>query len=195
MAGFTAALAIATIVLILVGIYQARQLNRHAAHTEKLVDTARETAERQLRAYLQVTPDLNSFVWFNTVHVPAASFLVKNTGQTPAYEVQSDAAIRPAAFLLHGPLPDFAPLEEPFRIVIHPGEGHSIRLTGERLLTQYEVDQLIAGTDMRIYLYGEVRYKDTFGKDRYTRFRMMTGTDAEAGQSRFAYCDQGNEAT
>jgi hypothetical protein len=140
LAGFTAALAIATIVLILVGIYQARQLNRHAAHTEKLVDTARETAERQLRAYLQVTPDLNSFVWFNTVHVPAASFLVKNTGQTPAYEVQSDAAIRPAAFLLHGPLPDFAPLEEPFRIVIHPGEGHSIRLTGERLLTQYEVD-------------------------------------------------------
>jgi hypothetical protein len=149
----TAALVIATTLLFGIGIYQGVQLRRHAAHTENLAATASETAERQLRAYLQVTPDLNSTVWVNTVHIPVCRIYVKNAGQTPAYEVQSNGAINPA---VPSPktLPEFEPQEEPFRLVIHPGEGHTITLTGDRLLTQDEVDRLIPGTDLRLYLYG-----------------------------------------
>jgi hypothetical protein len=195
LAWFTAALAFATILLIVVGIIQARQLSRHAAHTENLVATARDTAERQLRAYLQVTPDQNSVVWINTVHIPACRVFVKNAGQTPAYEVQADGAINPAPFPLREPLSEFLSPEEQFRLVIHPGEGHTINFIGDRLLTEDEVDRLVPGKDLRLYLYGQVRYKDAFGKDRYTRFRMSTGSEVRDDQSRFGYCDQGNEAT
>jgi hypothetical protein len=188
-------LAFATILLIVIGIIQARQLSRHAAHTENLAATARDTAERQLRAYLQFSPYVNNSVWFNTVHLAEGRIYIKNSGQTPAYEVKTDVAMLPAAFPPPKTLPDFIPQVEPYLFVIHPGEGYNIKMATNRHLTQDEVDQLIPGTNLRLYLYGEVRYRDAFGKDRYTRFRMMTERDVEGDQSRFVFCDQGNEAT
>jgi hypothetical protein len=122
-------------------------------------------------------------------------FFFKNAGQTPAYEVEIDVEISPGTFPSPKTLPDFAPLDEPYRLVINPGEAHHLTYTSVRHLTPSEVDQLIPGTDLRLYLYGEVRYRDAFKKDRYTRFRMMTEKDVQGGRSRFVYCDQGNEAS
>jgi len=196
LAWFTGALFIATILLFVIGYYQVRQLSRHADHTENLVATARDTAERPLRAYLQLVPDLNSFIWINTVHVPELRVSLKNAGQTPAYDVQANGAINPDAYPLRKTPPDLLPVDEPFQLVIHPGElGYTMTLTAGRRLSPDEVDRLTDGTDLRLYLYGGVTYKDAFGKDRYTRFRLMTRRNVEGGQGRFVYCNQGNEAT
>ncbi len=46
-----------------------------------------------------------------------------------------------------------------------------------------------------IYVYGEVRYVDAFGKERLTTYRLMHGGPDRANPGALSTCAEGNDAT
>ena len=45
-----------------------------------------------------------------------------------------------------------------------------------------------------IYVYGEVRYRDIFGTERFTKYRLMYGGAEGERSGKMKPCDEGNEA-
>ena len=52
-----------------------------------------------------------------------------------------------------------------------------------------------AGTAI-LYIYGEVTYRDAYGNDQFTRYRLMYGGESEIAEDMtLAICAKGNEAS
>jgi hypothetical protein len=136
----------------------------------------RSTAQRQLRAYISFTPQvlMNAY----PQRKPIAKFKIKNTGQTPAYNIRYITTLE----ILPHPMVDHqgdlvSPGHEPTPIAGRPihsqehidGEAHA-----ENPLT-FEDFQRMNGPDHRLYLAGIVWYEDIFGVTRKTKFCVYIG--------------------
>lgn len=132
--------------------------------TKSLVIGAEETAKRQLRAHVAVSPtefsDPNNF---------SIRFSMINYGQTPAYDVVETAVIDIFPYPLP---PNFKfpelPIQQHSRIVLYP---HATNITGIAYGAKSSdlKDSGIAG-DGRIYIYGRVTYTDIFKDPHVTEF-------------------------
>ena len=58
-----------------------------------------------------------------------------------------------------------------------------------RELTEDDRRELRSGAK-RLHVYGDIRYKDAFGRERFTRYRLMS----IHLNSALIVCDDGNEA-
>jgi len=170
------------------------------------------TTRRQLRAYVFLdTIDLGNVFgsppppvkgqtatpvgpWiFKPDRGPMTVIMIKNSGQTPAYNVVHTAYIG----IYEYPNPVFpTPPESSFRTVLTiPPDGRTSKVVGmDHPLTPEEIDNLIKGTQA-IYIYGTITYK-TFGRWYSTNFRyMQNGFTATIGQTTIMTgCEEGNEA-
>jgi hypothetical protein len=131
----------------------------HAAETRK---------EDPSRAY--VFPDATQVI--HPVGGPAAmSVTIKNSGQSPAYDLTWRCQ-----FVV-------AKIEGEGDISIDPIEATKQNLpTGQSLSYVYkfetwnsEADELLSEGKAAIYIKGEIRYKDAAGVDRYTDFLLKSG--------------------
>jgi len=132
--------------------------------TARLVKGVDTTAQRQLRAYVGVQPRDFAFKrgQNKAIHC-SAKLTIKNTGQTPAYDVRSDADFRIAP---ERPKDEFKPLKGnavTFNSVIQP---HS-EIEGS-------VEKGLDISDVRngdkLYLVGRITYRDAFGETRVTSY-------------------------
>jgi hypothetical protein len=159
---------------------------RQLAHSE-------DTARRQLRAYIAAP------VQSEVRHFPLRTLSIlgfKNSGQTPAHDVSVWATSAVAVY----------PLEErptaPARTV---GEGASVGVVGpsepfhcefdpEAPVTKDEWEQVVAGK-CAFFLYGELSYRDAFGKQHLTTFcRFYRGDAARSPNGSLATYHKWNEA-
>jgi hypothetical protein len=138
----------------------------------KQTEVASDTAMRQLRAYLCISKGRLNF----TKEGPLEPQLhIVNGGQTPAYEVRSwiEVAVREHP-PFHG-TPDLAGFRDELQAVgIIPPNGENIMVS--RKVPMAVAEKTFLQTRFQIlYVYGEITYKDAFGKDRYTKFRLIFG--------------------
>jgi len=145
---------------------------RAATATENAVELSRQTAERQLRAYVHIVG--KDFLIQGDEHERFVNqFSVVNSGQTPAYKLKIDSVVQ----VLPRPLPEnfafaFIP-EGKNRSMMMVGSGRSVGhdSLADAILSD---DQLIlimrADSGVRLYSYGTVRYEDCFGHPRFTNF-------------------------
>jgi hypothetical protein len=160
-----------------------------AGATDKLVKGAEKTAERQLRAYVNVAnakakPDGEFFVY---------SIEVKNFGQTPAYKVRLRYMIE---------LRDF-PATEPFVVPDHPQVSVAVLPPTVPIHDAFRPTQIL-GTNQRqrlnngtaaIYVYGLITYEDIFEGARETEFRYMIGGNVGVSpEGAVRICEEGNRA-
>jgi hypothetical protein len=169
----TVLLAVITLGLILSGVDQLR------------------TTRAQMRAYVwaEINPSKN-------LDDPnfGVSANIKNSGQTPAYEVHTWSNTQPVAepppngFVFAG-APEHIPGP---RYVVNPSSKHFMQAFPEVALT---VEERFAIRDgfLVLYFWGEVRYRDTFGENRMARFRLRLAAEGLHG-GQWAYCDEGNDA-
>jgi hypothetical protein len=137
-------------------------------------DLMEDTAKRQLRAYLCVSKGRLNFTKEGELE---PQLHLVNGGQTPAYEVRSwiDTAVREH--------PSFGPLQLAGPKNIMQAVG-IIPPQGEEIMVSRKVPKEVAeGTFLQtrfkvLYVYGEITYKDAFGQDRYTKFRLIFGGPA-----------------
>jgi hypothetical protein len=161
---WTVVLGVATCIL---GIATWRLWNA----TDRLVTSAENTTERQLRAYLSIVPaKLQSVSPTEKLHF---TFSQTNMGNTPAYATKQRGVIR---FIDH-PLPNnfpFPDLPEPIgstlgqapRLEVH---GHII---ADENFTQDQLIEVMQGqvVGKRLYVFGQTEYIDAFKRPHWHRF-------------------------
>jgi hypothetical protein len=149
---------------------------------------ARRFSKRQLRAYVFVAEV--EIIGIGTDAVRAA-VTIRNTGQTPAYDVTVSTAAN-ADVTTFSPTP-VGP--DSSRFVLGPdGLGrrdislHSIIGTPSALAA-------ITNGNSALYVWGEILYRDAFGKRRHTRFRHMNrGVANWPSDNKMTVCPKGNDA-
>lgn len=135
---------------------------------------ARDTAKRQLRAYIGVTASSISISPDNKGFIIQVE--LKNAGQTPAYEV----AIMGESFGADYPLTNeraFGPLEDGHRCPLYPGDSlyGVYALKAEGVSADLVMKQVQTSGNMGLYVQGLCEYLDAFGERHTTQFRYVCG--------------------
>lgn len=189
---FTGALVVATILLAGPAIWQAI--------------IARQTMRRQLRAYVGYhnatigwlrDGDRDSYGYRPERPGHAiAGIVIKNYGQTPAHDVMHIGGVV---------ISEYPDPSNPMRISVESFQGaaRSVMFPNDEAGTTVNHHQL---TDAqwtalhehhRFYVHGVIRYRDVFGMEHETRYRVVypkTGIPPETGDGgRMDYCKDGNE--
>jgi hypothetical protein len=178
---FTGLLMAVTIGLIGVGYFTLHQM--------------RVAEQRELRAYIGVVILRETISQLNPNTRPRVPIVIKNFGQTPAYDVEVTTNIVPAEFPRSGALP-FAGEEsgEGSRTIIHPGQELHTDCVAEKPLDAAEANRLrTESATRRLYLHGEVTYRDVFRKRHTTNFRLNNDGSGATFQ-RFGHSQEGNTA-
>ncbi len=180
-------LTYSTIVLAVVTAALAWFTFRLWGATGKLVVGADKTAERQLRAYLWVVPDVEGkFSSISDLCTRGVKLVVKNGGQTPAYGVKHFASI--GLFESESDLDDMDFSEPGSKFVLNPGAESYLRIGRSAPLSADDLARINASKAF-VYIWGEVRYKDAFKREQWTKFRLRA-----MGPS-LMWCEEGNDAT
>jgi hypothetical protein len=155
---------------------QSRASIKAANSADKTVRQMEETAEQQLRAYIHIE---SIAVTALKSRDPSGRTIFRNAGQTPAYEVRSHSRMVIREFPLDfdlAPLPGFnwdAPNES--RNPLGPRMTQGKQTTEMTPPAGPDEFALLDKKDVAFYMYGEIQYKDIFGKDRYTRWLYFVG--------------------
>lgn len=166
--------------------------NRAANASQKQVETAQDTARRQLRAYVHVTPRPPTGLVAG--ESPRRGIEYNVLGQTPAY----DAQVRMRIMLGPYPMPvDITRyyLRKPYQPVnkaaIFPGDklwamdsltcvSAAGTIITDCKLSQESLDALAKDKTVRLYVFGMVKYRDAFQRVHHIPFcfsRDPNGTD------------------
>ena len=167
-ATFTLVLAISTIGLWVatIGLYVAGE--RHS--------------ERQLRAYVMI--ESVAITGIGDGQKPDIHITIKNSGQSPASHVTHWAKLGFSTFPeMSGPIPERNPNENLPESAMAPGGTVGI-ITGVDLALNGATIRAIQAETHALYVKGEIRYTDAFGKSRETDFLLFcTGHLANAGSA------------
>jgi len=160
--------------------------------TKKLVRGAEDTAERQLRAYVHI--DLNEFSRFDITpgRILQAGIVLRNSGQTPAYDVVvvSDIECHPyPQFGMGSPIDDD---KEGSRAVLNAGQQIYFKPFSKITVSTEDSEQIESG-GWRPYIFGSITYRDVFGKKRLSEFRLVSD-ESGCGNRGLTYCREGNDA-
>jgi hypothetical protein len=155
-----------------------------------------DTAERQLRAYISVAPEIRPNIPDIDVSTGAMKhvMVIKNVGQTPATNVVQYVGVGIHDFPspnLDSPHDDQLPYRG--RTIIVPGQ--EVKIPFGTTLTPAQLAAVQKGDAQRLYVWGLVIYKDIFGVERRTRFQMDFGGEQGFKLGALRWSHDGNEAT
>jgi len=153
-----------------------------AAH-KTLVQGARQSVH-ELRAYVfPLGVEIGGRIGPNAP-IPEIKIDIKNTGQTPAYQMRSSAT---AMFAPIGHTPEnFAP--EDIVDVLGPGASFSKVISTADTLSDHDYEGITSGV-MTIIFFGYIKYR-SFGDERFTHFQYRY--DHKSGD--LIICPTGNSA-
>jgi hypothetical protein len=158
------------------------------------------TSRRQLRAH--VFPDDmsiidGSFIDPPETHkadMPAILMVIKNSGQTPAYDVISwwEIKIIPVTEEKSLVVPKLTNMHS---TTVGTGGRFNKGLWYDRILTASEKEEIFAGT-LGIYGHGRIEYSDVFKIKHFSNFRLVyTGKKFPPVKGAvLTFCEGGNEA-
>lgn len=163
-----------------------------ATSTERSIAVMADTAERQLRAYVAIE---RAWIEFPEEGVPKVTVVAKNAGQTPANElshwIHQWVERYPLKIELPEPPEDFATAVS----VLAAGATHEMGITHPKPIVKPWAFEEIGTEEATIYVYGKILYKDVFGIERLTRYRLMYGGPGEVRPGQLSPCESGNEMT
>jgi hypothetical protein len=176
--GLTGGLVFASFLLFFVGLWQAK--------------ITRDTARKQLRAYLNIGEA--TIINFDTQR-PIVQVMVKNFGQTPAYQVKILQQVN-AQFPANRPLPVLDPKDEEWHGVLAPGAHFVVMWPLDDPPIPDDRKQMIRRGVGAIYAHGRVTYEDAFGTEQWLIFKLEYGGPSEIHQAgNLATCKDGNDAS
>lgn len=142
--------------------------------TGYMASISKDTARRQLRAYVHVLAGQIRLVNINQEGMGLdIGIELRNSGQTPAYDfstwieqpvVQVSDAV---PFTIEKPMSD----RDGFSIT---APGGSVNLRFVIPISEDDLSAIRQG-EKKVFVWGGTNYTDAFGDERYTRFRMING--------------------
>ena len=150
---------------------QLLELQKSREQTEHMIDIMDDTRVRQLRAYVSVS---SAIITFPRPDAPQAQLEIKNCGNTPAYDVRQWTHMwiedYPLKVVLPVPPPDFKMASA----ILQQGCVHTMVLKKYPPVPAESI-KLIGTPEGTVYVYGKIMYRDAFGKERSTNYRLMYG--------------------
>ncbi|MES0118463.1 hypothetical protein NKK52_21115 [Mesorhizobium sp. C277A] len=178
---FTVVLGIGTGFLVVDG----RRHSRHALRAYVFVDSA-GFFDRGLPENEPQVKDLIGFI--------GCSIHIKNSGQTPAYNLIHWAQIAICTPEEQDEVLTIPPLDGAVPNTLAPGGFNSKWINRTDQVAPDEIADVIAGRKM-LYLYGRVEYNDTFGRRRFTNHRLtFSGGWPPYNRIGLIYSERGNES-
>jgi len=151
--------------------WQSYETRKSAQAARDSIDLSRDTAKRQLRAYmcigkvrLNVTPDKQL----------KAQIHIENSGQSPAYEVRTWALPVIREHPLNAPL-DPPKVDALKGVSVIGPKGEQIMVTKPLKVIQWGP---LHTAHHAIYVHGECAYRDIFGDGYILKFRLIVGGPA-----------------
>jgi hypothetical protein len=158
--------------------------------TRDLVARSQDFSKMQLRAYLG--PSETFITGVAVGERPVIESTIRNFGQTPAYRVRywSDAKLMDTTGERFERI-----AYEAGEKTVNPGrDGFTIKSRVAEALTEEDMSKIKLGT-ASIYFYGLIIYRDAFGRNRKTQFRLQHGGPRLAGSEDLTISPKGNKAT
>lgn len=180
---------IATAILL---IYTIALTRRSVKTADQSVSIARDSAERQLRAY--VSAKGITITAFAAGQPPAITLQIHNSGETPAIAVNARVAIRfsiPSNELLVQPI---AKIDGPKSQGSLNKEGSfPMNYTGKRDITKIEMEMFKEGVIV-LYIGADIEYLDVFGKMNFVseRHQFSQAGIGRGNVDRPEVCEAGN---
>ncbi|MDD5319688.1 MAG: hypothetical protein PHD43_03555 [Methylococcales bacterium] len=143
--------------------------------TTGLRESAEETAERQLRAYLGIEGGFITLKESGSVNNIDINIVIKNTGQTPAYSVSVWCILQFADiqhFISHNLTEDITK-ERDSRSII--GSGTSMHIKPITLSLNADDLQKMKDGLMGFCVWGGIEYLDMFRKSKFVKFKIING--------------------
>lgn len=184
-------------------VIQARKAAKATRDSVRAIEAQaaimQDTAKRQLRAYMCVSAGMVVFKWPG---FPEAQITIRNFGQSPAYDVRHWIHTWLEGYPLKVTLPTPPPEFQMSKGLIPP-TGEEVIISGAKPPMASNLIRIFGTPQCTLYVYGEIRYRDIFGRDWYTRYRLIYGgsepvrTTTVQGQSagRLKPDREGNEGT
>ncbi len=187
----TIAAVVVYVVILYVYFRQLVEMRKSADAARDYARIASDTAQRQLRAYVNVD---SAAIDLTHPAAPKATVVFKNFGHTPAYDVQiwihMWIEVHPLAIDLPTPPANFRMGKD----ILAPGRPRISQITKYPPVSP-EAVPLLGTPQGTIYVYGEVRYRDAFGNDRWTKYRLIWGGPEGVPLTSSLQADsEGNEA-
>lgn len=188
---FTAALVVVAILQLIAFVWQGRWAKRSVEAAITTTQVMRKTARKELRARVFVLNAKGA----RKANTFDAELIIKNFGKIPAYRCIYLVAMQ----LSTNPTPNIAfPVlkatgEEP-KFVLPPGGEVKVNRSLPPGTFQDQQENVLLGGGYAIYLHGEIKYRDGFGAQRVSRFRMKCARE-DYPLGRFSFCEKGNIAT
>lgn len=170
----------------------ASALRESADTSAAMLKSMADTAERQLRAYVLVGAAQVENIGVGLE--PKTKVTIQNFGQTPAYELRQWSNM---GFDLFPPTIDPPMEDRADPMATHPlGPGAKLYAFPilKRRMRQCEIDGLIKG-EVALYIIGKITYKDAFGQERVTEYRLFCGGPIGIEDGKTAATEMGNTAT
>jgi hypothetical protein len=178
------------ICFLLVGVIQIQQAISNP-QIQKNSSTS-DVDVKQLRAYVSpIDADISDATG---AIPPTMAVIIKNAGQTPAYDLTWRAAFLLADAHAKGELP-LDRTKAATKVILPPGGTLFYRYTFENWKPEF--GNMIAKGDATIFAIGEINYKDAFGNMRFTNYRLIHGgnsrTDSGETAGKFVTAAEDNE--
>ena len=157
------------------------------------VKLARDTAQRQLRAYVGVETGSVAAIGLGVFR---ASITVKNAGLTPAHNVRHFGELILGSLPEPSTLPEMDESQGASAYVLLPGGEMYAGATSDVLTT--EDWSRIGSKQATLYAYGTILYIDAFQQKRVSTYRMMMAPDDVRTTNRgetLTVCAEGNTMT
>jgi hypothetical protein len=152
---------------------------------------ARDAEHRQLRAYMAVDPMPVLDFGENTAPIVGALITVK--GQTPAYNITLITHIATLPYPLHGDIRSIPspPVGEVTSSMLSPSQSAHNRVALAYSPDPSQFATIKASKTHRLFVWGEVHYKDAFKAMWHNRFCYSYDASARDG-AEFEACPTGN---
>jgi hypothetical protein len=179
-----------TLALVGVGVLQLVSFIIQARRLGDTVNVMKDTAQRQLRAYVSIFDARIAFDTDGRTFRP--TIVLQNAGQTPAYDVASwtdgDAfdASKPPSF--SQPIPAD---QRTLRTVVGP--GMKFTLNSQKVTEIPGIEGHVRDGTTAIYVWGRVDYRDAFGRTWPLEFRCRAHP-LPGGHWLLAPTPEGNDA-
>jgi hypothetical protein len=185
---------IAAIIGVTVAFNAFKQTKRQANTAELQIGIAKDTAKRQLRAYVYVTPD--GLKNLGKDERPQGGVTVHMIGQTPAYDLELLTTIGTLPYPLTKKIEEFTPSRptELTHSILFPGLTFNNSPTLTYVPTDQQMTVIKQADPVRIFVWGSVTYKDTFLERHHVLFCFNYDKAAVAGERGPQICDRHVEA-
>jgi hypothetical protein len=151
---------------------QVAQMIEAGKQTDRIITSMDDTAIKELRAYVCVS---KAYIAFVHERAPEIQVHIKNCGKTPAYDIRTWIGVGLGQYPVEASY-----LKPPPRgmgmsgSVLGPGDEPQGMVFFHPVIPEEQM--AILGTpELTLFAFGEISYKDAFGKRHMTKYRLMFG--------------------